>query len=183
MVKTQSDERGAQEQQNDRPRTNRGVVRRRADGREAVAEPPRKPHQTAWGNQFRKIVERTLPADVFSLGRRRKLRHLDPVGRDVVHSTAEGNNGKDNNTDREEQRKLKRKGRCAEHRSASGSRRPRTSSSGTTPGTAPQELDRPRPHDQRRPERYLSIRDPQLLVQNCRDHVQNDKRRTHRKVQ
>ena len=96
MVKAQSDERGAQEQQNDRPRTNRGVVRRRADGREAVAEPPRKPHQTAWGNQFRKIVERTLPADVFSLGRRRKLRHLDPVGRDVVRSTAEGNNGKDN---------------------------------------------------------------------------------------
>ena len=83
MVKAQSDERGAQEQQNDRPRTNRGVVRRRADGREAVAEPPRKPHQTAWGNQFRKIVERTLPADVFSLGRRRKLRHLDPVGRDM----------------------------------------------------------------------------------------------------
>ena len=114
MVKAQSDERGAQEQQNDRPRTNRGVVRRRADGREAVA----KPHQTAWGNQFRKIVERTLPADVFSLGRRRKLRHLDPVGRDVVRSTAEGNNGKDNNTDREEQRKLKRKGRCAEQNTA-----------------------------------------------------------------
>ena len=118
MVKAQSDERDAQEQQNDRPRTHRGVVRRRAVGRETLVKPPRKPHQTAWGNQFRKIVERTLPADVFSLGRRRKLRHLDPVGRDVVRSTAEGNNGKDNNTDREEQRKLKRKGRCAEQNTA-----------------------------------------------------------------
>ena len=35
-----------------------------------------------------------------------------------MHSTAEGNNGKDNNTDREEQRKLKRKGRCAEQNTA-----------------------------------------------------------------
>ncbi len=35
-----------------------------------------------------------------------------------MRSTAEGNNGKDNNTDREEQRKLKRKGRCAEQNTA-----------------------------------------------------------------
>ena len=68
MVKAQSDERDAQEQQNDRPRTHRGVVTKtRPSAAETLVKPPRKPHQTARGDQFRKVVERTLPADVLRL--------------------------------------------------------------------------------------------------------------------
>ena len=104
MVKAQSDERAAQDQQNDRPRTHRGVVRRRAVGRETLVKPPREPHQTARGDQFRKVVERTLPADILRLILRREFRHVDSVGRDVVRRPAEGNDRKDSNTDREEQR-------------------------------------------------------------------------------
>lgn len=58
MVKAQSDERDAQEQQNDRPRTDISVERCGPRGAETLVKPPRKPHQTARGDQFRKVVER-----------------------------------------------------------------------------------------------------------------------------
>ena len=104
MVKAQSDERDAQEQQNDRPRTHRGVVRRRAVGRETLVKPPRKPHQTARGDKFRKVVESPLPADILRLILRREFRHVDAVGRDVVRGAAERNDGKDGDRNGEERR-------------------------------------------------------------------------------
>ena len=104
MVKAQSDERAAQDQQNDRPRTHRGVVRRRAVGRATHVKPPREPQQTARVDQLRKVVERTLPADILRLILRREFRHVDAVGRDVVRGAAERNDGKDGDRNGEERR-------------------------------------------------------------------------------
>ena len=185
MVKAQSDERAAQDQQNDRPRTDISVERCGPRGAETLVKPPRKPHQTARGDQFRKVVERSLPADILRLILRREFRHVDAVGRNVVRRPAEGNDRKDSNTDREEQRKLKRQGRDAEQNAAQqlAPHDPELLRPVKLQKRAPQKLDRPWPHDQRGPERDLRIRDPQVLVQNRRNHVQNHKRKTHRKVQ
>jgi len=47
---------------------------------------------------------------------------------------------------------------------------------------APQEFDRPRPHDQRRPERDPGVGNPHILEHDGRDHVQHDERKPHRKI-
>ena len=104
MVKAQSDERDAQEQQNDRPRTDISVERCGPRGAETLVKPPRKPHQTARGDKFRKVIERSLPANVFRLILRREFRHVDAVGRDVVRGAAERNDGKDGDRNGEERR-------------------------------------------------------------------------------
>ena len=104
MVKAQSDERDAQEQQNDRPRTYVGVECCCTHGAEAFVEKTCEPHQAARGDQFRKVVERTLPADILRLILRREFRHVDAVGRDVVRGAAERNDGKDGDRNGEERR-------------------------------------------------------------------------------
>lgn len=98
---------------------------------------------------------------------------------------AEGNDRKDSNTDREEQRKVKRQGRDAEQNAAQqlAPHDPELLRPVKLQKRAPQKLDRPWPHDQRRPERNLRVRDAQVLEQDRRDHVQNHKRQAHRKIQ
>ena len=61
-------------------------------------------NRTARGDQFRKVVERTLPADILRLILRREFRHVDAVGRDVVRGAAERNDGKDGDRNGEERR-------------------------------------------------------------------------------
>lgn len=185
VVSPQSHERGAQDHQHNRPRTNVSVERRRAIRREALVEPACQPHKTARGDQFGQVVERSLPTDILRLIRRREFRHIDPVGGDIVRGSAESNHGKDRDRDGEERRQVKRQSSDTEQHAAQqlGRNDPELLRAVKLQKRTPQELDRPRPHDKRRPERNLGVRDVQVLEQNRRDHVQNDERKPHREIQ
>ena len=95
-----------------------GVERCGPRGAETLVEPACEPHQTARGDQFRQVIERSLPADILRLILRREFRHVDPVGRDIVRRAAEGHDCKDPDRDGEERRKVKRQGRKAEQYAA-----------------------------------------------------------------
>lgn len=185
VVGPQSHERGAQDHQHHRPRANRSVERRRAVRREALVEPTRQPHEAACGDQFGQVIERSLPPDILRLSRRREFRHVDTIGRDVVRGTAECHNGKDCDRDGEERRHVKRQSRDTEQHAAQqlGRNDPEFFRAVQLQKRTPQKLDRPRPHDQRCPERNLGVRNPEVLEQNRRDHVQNNERQAHSKIQ
>ena len=104
MVDAQQDEQAAKNGKHHRPRTYVGVECCCTHGAEAFVEKTCEPHQAARGDQFRKVVERTLPADILRLILRREFRHVDAVGRDVVRGAAERNDGKDGDRNGEERR-------------------------------------------------------------------------------
>ena len=97
---------------------------------------------------------------------------------------AERYDRKDTDCDGEERRKVKRQRRNAEQYAAQELRRDDEKLFGTKDfqKRTPKELNRPRPHDKRCPKRDLCVRNPQVLVQNNRNHVQDHKRKTHRKI-
>ena len=185
VVGPQSDERAAQDDKHHRPRTHVSVKRRRALRREALVEPAREPHKSARGKQFGQIVERPLPTDILRLILRREFSHVDPVGRDVVRGAAESHHREQRDRNGEERRQVQRQGRQAEQHTAEKLRRddPEFLRAVELQKRTPKKLDRPRPHDQRRPESDPSVRDAQVLEQNRRDHVQNDERQPHREIQ
>ena len=185
MVNAQQDEEAAKNGKHHRPRTYVGVECCCTHGAEAFVEKTCEPHQAARGDQFRKVVERTLPADILRLILRREFRHVDAVGRDVVRGATEGHHREDPHRDGEEMGHMQRQRSKAEQHAAQELRRDDEEFFGAEnfQEGAPQEFDRPRPHDKRCPERDLCVRDPQILEQNRRDHVQNHKRKAHRKVQ
>ena len=185
MVQPQQNQKAAQNEQHNAPRTNIGVEHRRAPSREVLVKPTREPHKTARGDQFGQIVERTLPADIFRLGSGVQFRHIDPVGGDVMRSSAESNDCKDRDRYREERRQVKGQGRSAEQYAAQKLRRNDEEllcleqfQKGT-----PQKLDCPRPHNQGGPERDLGVRNTQILEHHSRNHVQHDERQAHRKIE
>ena len=184
MVGPQSHERGAQDHQHNRPRTNISVERRRTVRREALVEPTRQPHQAARGHQFGQVVERSLPPDILRLIRRRKFSHIDPVGGDIMRGTAESNHGKDRDRDGEERREVKRQSRDTEQYTAQqlGRDDPELLRTIQLQKRTPQEFDSPRPHDQGRPERNLGVRDAEVLEQYGRYHVQDYERQAHREI-
>ena len=104
MVDAQQDEQAAKNGKHHRPRTYVGVECCCTHGAEAFVEKTCEPHQAARGDQFRKVVERPLPADILRLILRREFRHVDAVGRDVVRGAAERNDGKDGDRNGEERR-------------------------------------------------------------------------------
>ena len=185
VVGPQSDERTAQDDKHRRPRTHVSAERRRTLRREALVEPPRQPHEAARGDKFGKVVECPLPTDILRLILRREFSHIDPVGRDVVRGTAESNRREQRDRNGEERRQVQRQGRQAEQHTAEKLRRddPEFLRTVELQKRTPKKLDRPRPHDQRRPESNPGIRDAEVLEQHCRDHVQNDERQAHGKVQ
>ena len=184
VVGPQSHERGAQDHQHNRPRTNVSVERRRAVRREALVEPPCQPHQAARSDQFGQVVERSLPTDILRLIFGREFSHIDAVGRDVVRGSAESNHGKDRNRDGKERRQVKRQSSDTEQHAAQqlGRNDPELLRAVQLQKRTPQEFDRPRPHNQRGPERNLGVRDAEVLEQDRRDHVQNDERKAHREI-
>ena len=156
----------------------------RPRGGEPFEEPSREPDEAARGDQLGEVVERPLDADVLRLVARREFGHVDAVGRDVVCGAAEGHDGQNRDHDREERRQVKCQSRNAEQYAAQKLSRNHEEllAAEKLQKRTPQKLDSPRPHDKRRPERYLRIRDTQILVHNRRNHVQHHERQAHRKI-
>ena len=184
VVNTQQDEQAAKDRQHHRPRLHIGIEGRRPGIAETLAEPAREPDQAARGDQFRKVVERPLPADIPRLILGRELRHVNAVGRDVVRGAAEGHHREDPYRDGEEMGHMQRQRSKAEQHAAQELRRNDEEFFGAEnfQEGAPQEFDRPRPHDQRRPERDPGVGNPHILEHDGRDHVQHDERKPHRKI-
>ena len=83
------------------------------------------------------------------------------------------NDGKDGDRNGEERRSVKRQSSKAEQYAAQELRRDDEEFFGAEnfQEGAPQEFDRPRPHDQRRPERDPGAENPHILEHDGRDHA------------